>query len=246
MRYTNLPGTELRVSVIAMGCWALAGDSTWGEQSEADSIAAVRAALDVGINFFDTAPGYGDGLSERRLGLGLAGLRQHAVVATKVGPDAMLPERLVASVERSLRHLGTDYVDLLQIHWPSREVPLADTWGALTRLKEQGKLRAIGVSNFGPLDLAELFRLGVPATNQVPYSLLSRAVEYEIAPACASKRVGILCYSPLLWGLLAGALARATSGPVGRRSVTPRPAASARRSKRWQPSVASRSGCSSR
>src|SRR5688572_24233855 len=112
MRYTVLPGTDIRVSVIAMGCWALAGDMTWGDQSEADSIAAVRAALDAGITFFDTAPGYGDGLSERRLGKGLAGLRERAVIATKVGPDAMRGPDLVASVERSLGYLGTDYVDL--------------------------------------------------------------------------------------------------------------------------------------
>jgi aryl-alcohol dehydrogenase-like predicted oxidoreductase len=216
MRYTVLPGSELRVSVIAMGCWALAGDATWGEQSEADSVAAVRAALDAGINFFDTAPGYGDGLSERRVGLGLRGLREQAVVATKVGPDAMRPEKLVASVERSLGFLGTDRVDLLQIHWPSREVPLAETWGAMERLREQGKVRVLGVSNFGKLDLAELLALGVPVTNQVPYSLLSRAVEVELVPACLARNVGILCYSPLLWGLLAGTYRSADEVPAGR------------------------------
>jgi len=216
MRYTVLPGTDLRVSVIAMGCWALAGDSTWGEQSEADSVAATRAALDAGINFFDTAPGYGDGLSERRLGKGLQGLRDRAVVATKLGPDAMRPEALVASLERSLRNLGMDHVDLLQIHWPSREVPFAETWGALERLREQGKTRALGVSNFGPRDLAELTRSGVPVTNQLPYSLLSRAIEYELVPACAQQGIGILCYSPLLWGLLAGTYRSADEVPAGR------------------------------
>ncbi len=216
MRYTTLPGSNIRVSVIAMGCWALAGDSTWGEQSEADSVAAVRAALDAGINFFDTAPGYGDGVSERRVGLGLRGVREQAVVATKVGPDALRPEKLVASVERSLSLLGTDYVDLLQIHWPSREVPLAETWGALERLREQGKARALGVSNFGKLDLAELLERGVPATNQLPYSLLSRAVEFELVPACLARNVGILCYSPLLWGLLAGSYRTPDEVPAGR------------------------------
>jgi aryl-alcohol dehydrogenase-like predicted oxidoreductase len=216
MRYTVLPGTDLRVSVIAMGCWALAGDSTWGEQSEADSVAATRAALDAGINFFDTAPGYGDGLSEQRLGKGLHGLRERAVVATKLGPDAMRPEALVASLERSLRNLGMDHVDLLQIHWPSRDVPFAETWGALERLREQGKTRALGVSNFGPRDLAELTRSGVPVTNQLPYSLLSRAVEYELVPACSRQGIGILCYSPLLWGLLAGTYRSADEVPAGR------------------------------
>jgi aryl-alcohol dehydrogenase-like predicted oxidoreductase len=216
MRYTLLPGTEIRVSVIAMGCWALAGEATWGEQSEADSVAAVGAALDVGINFFDTAPGYGDGLSEQRLGKGLRGLRDRAVIATKIGPDSMRPDRLVASVERSLGHLGTDHVDLIQFHWPSREVPLAESWGALEKLRDQGKVRALGVSNFGTGDLTELVQLGVPASNQLPYSLLSRAIEYELRPLCLRHQVGILCYSPLLWGLLAGKYRSPDEVPAGR------------------------------
>ena len=216
MRYTTIQGTGLRVSVIAMGSWALAGDMAWGDQSERDSIAAARAAVDAGINFFDTAPGYGDGLSERRLGQGLAGLRDQVVIATKVGPDSMRPAALSESVERSLRNLGTDYIDLLQIHWPSREVPLAETWSELSSLQRQGKVRAIGVSNFGSRDLADVLALGQPVTNQLPYSLLSRAIEYEIAPACARAGVGILCYSPLLWGLLAGSYQSADDVPDGR------------------------------
>jgi aryl-alcohol dehydrogenase-like predicted oxidoreductase len=221
MRYTLLPGTNIRVSVIAMGCWALAGDTTWGDQSESDSIDAVRAALDAGISFFDTAPGYGDGLSERRLGKGLAGQRDRAVVATKIGPDALRAPAMIASVERSLGYLDMDHVDLLQIHWPSREVPFEETWTALERLREQGKTRALGISNFGPADLAQA--LGVtathatrPSTNQLPYSLLSRAIEFEIQPACARGDVGILCYSPLLWGLLADKYPTADDVPAGR------------------------------
>jgi aryl-alcohol dehydrogenase-like predicted oxidoreductase len=202
--------------MIAMGCWALAGDQTWGEQSERDSIDAVRAALDLGINFFDTAPGYGGGLSEQRVGLGLKGLRSRAVVATKIGPESMRPEAAVESLERSLRYLQTDYVDLLQIHWPSREVPLADTWDALTKLRDQGKVRCLGVSNFGPNDLKELLKLGVPVTNQLPYSLLSRAIEFDVTPLCRSAGVGVLCYSPLLWGLLADKYQSADEVPAGR------------------------------
>jgi aryl-alcohol dehydrogenase-like predicted oxidoreductase len=199
-----------------MGSWALAGDMAWGDQSESDSLAAARAAVEAGINFFDTAPGYGDGLSERRLGQGLAGLRDQVVIATKIGPDAMRTDAVVASVERSLRNLRTDYIDLLQIHWPSREVPLAETWAALEALRRQGKVRHLGISNFGLLDLAEVLALGQPVTNQLPYSLLARAIEYEIAPACADARVGLLCYSPLLWGLLAGTYQNADEVPEGR------------------------------
>jgi myo-inositol catabolism protein IolS len=216
MRYTLLPGTELRVSVIAMGSWALAGDMAWGDQSEQDSIAAARAAVDVGITFFDTAPGYGDGLSEQRLGKGLRGLRDQVVIATKIGPDAMRAGAVAASVERSLGHLGTDYIDLIQIHWPSRDVPLEETCTALEALKRAGKVRAIGISNFGLLDLADVLKVATPTTNQLPYSLLSRAIEYEITPACQRANVGVLCYSPLLWGILAGSYESADQVPDGR------------------------------
>lgn len=216
MRYTTLPGTDFRVSVIAMGSWALAGDMAWGEQSENDSVAAARAAVDHGINFFDTAPGYGDGLSEQRLGLGLEGLRQKVVLATKIGPDAMAAGKVAESVERSLRHLRTDFIDLLQIHWPSRSVPMAETLGALEALKRQGKVRAIGLSNFGALDLADALAITQPTTNQLPYSLLSRAIEFDIMPACARAGVGVLCYSPLLFGLLAGGYERPDQVPDGR------------------------------
>jgi aryl-alcohol dehydrogenase-like predicted oxidoreductase len=216
MRYTTLPGTDLRVSVIAMGSWALAGDMAWGDQSERDSLAAARAAVDAGINFFDTAPGYGDGLSEQRLGKGLEGVRQGVVLATKIGPDSMRSGSVTASVERSLGYLRTDYIDLIQIHWPSRQVPVAETLGELDSLKRQGKVRAIGVSNFGALDLGDVPRETPVTTDQLPYSLLSRAIEYEIVPACATRGVGILCYSPLLWGLLAGTYASADEVPDGR------------------------------
>lgn len=216
MRYTLLPGTDIQVSVIAMGSWALAGDMTWGDQSEADSLDAARAALDAGINFFDTAPGYGEGLSERRLGEALRGLRHRAVIATKVPPDALRRDALLASVDRSLVNLRTDYVDLLQIHWPSRDVPIADTWAALESVVRAGKARALGVSNFGPRDLAELLGVGKPCTNQLPYSLLSRAIEFELTAQSVASNVGILCYSPLLWGLLTGKYAQADDVPPGR------------------------------
>jgi myo-inositol catabolism protein IolS len=216
MRYTTLPGTDFRISVIAMGSWALAGDMAWGEQSEKDSIAATRAAVDAGITFFDTAPGYGDGLSEQRLGLGLAGLRQKVIVATKIGPDAMAAGKVTESVERSLQHLGSDYIDLIQIHWPSRSIPLAETLGELEALKRAGKVRAIGLSNFGVRDLGDALAIARPTTNQLPYSLLSRAIEFEIVPACKEAGVGVVCYSPLLFGLLAGGYERADQVPDGR------------------------------
>lgn len=204
MRYTQLPGTDIKVSSIAMGCWALCGDANWGPQSVEDSVSAVRAAFDAGITFFDTAPGYGGGVSEQRLGQGLADFRHEVIVATKVSPENLAPDKLEESLNQSLRDLQMDHVDLLQIHWPNRDIPLAETWGALEQLRASGKVRALGVSNFGRLDLADAVAHGRPCVDQVPYSLLSRAVEYEIAPACEKASVGILCYSPLLWGILTG------------------------------------------
>ena len=219
MRYTKLPHTDIEVSVIAMGCWALAGDMTWGDQAEQDSIDAARAALDAGINFFDTAPMYGDGLSEQSLGNGLKGLRDKAVVATKIGPDSMTAELATKSVEKSLADLNMDHIDLIQVHWPSHEISHEETWGALEKLKEQGKVRAMGISNFGPKDLADFMKVpgsNLATSNQLPYSMLARAIEFEIIPACEKAGMGILCYSPLMWGLLADKYMDADEVPLGR------------------------------
>ena len=216
MKYTKLRNTDLEISAVAMGCWALAGDTTWGPQDEAESIAAVRAALDAGISFFDTAEMYGDGLSERRLGKGLAGQRDRAVIASKFGPDHNAAAEVAAACHRSLEYLATDYIDLYQIHWASRTVPLQQTWDALLRLKEQGKIREIGVCNFGTGDLGDLLTLGTPVTNQLPYNLLTRAIEFEILPRCVREQIGVLCYSPLLLGILAGKYSSAGEVPDGR------------------------------
>ena len=222
MEYRELGQTGMRVSVVAMGCWALAGDYTWGPQEEADSLAAVDAARAAGINFFDTAEAYGDGRSEEVLGRALAGHRQQAVIATKVSDSHLAPAEVAAACERSLRRLQTDYIDLYQIHWPSRQVPLGETLAALEKLREQGKVRAVGVCNFGPQDLGELVRATPPEgggrvmTNQVVYNLLFRAIEYEIKPRCVEAGVGILCYSPLAKGLLSGKFGRPDDVPLGR------------------------------
>lgn len=216
MQYTELPNTDMRVSRVAMGCWALAGDFTWGEQDEAEAVAAVHAALDTGINFFDTAEMYGDGVSEERLGKALEGRRHQAVIASKIGPGHNGPDQLRAACHRSLRLLRTDYMDLYQIHWADAAVPLADTWDALEQLREEGKLRAIGVCNFGPRDLGELLSLARPATCQLPYSLLMRAIEFEILPRCRQAGIGVLCYSPLLLGLLTGKFTTADQVPPSR------------------------------
>jgi aryl-alcohol dehydrogenase-like predicted oxidoreductase len=235
VQYRPLGKTDVKVSVMALGCWPFAGGAVWGEQDDNDSIATVHASLDAGINFFDTAEGYEEGKSERVLGRGLKGRRHEAVIATKVSPNHLGAEDVMLACERSLRNLGTDYIDLYQIHWPSRaalprpgakaavgsgggsarEVPLPETIEALERLKRQGKIRAIGVSNFARQDLGQAVRLTDIESDQIPYSLVWRAIEYEIKPLCVKNKVGIICYSPLAQGLLTGRYRSANDVPVG-------------------------------
>lgn len=214
MQYRTLGTTDIQVSAIALGGWTFGGGATWGDADEAESIATIHAAIDAGITFLDTAEGYGN--SEIICGKALVGRRADMVIATKVGQRNLAPDDVRAACDTSLRRLQTDYIDLYQIHWPSRAVPLADTWGALERLRDEGKIRAIGVSNFGVGDLADLRALGHAETNQLPYNLLWRAIEFDILPACQADRMGILCYSALAQGLLTGKFASADAVPPGR------------------------------
>ena len=213
MNYRRLGSTEMQVSVIALGCWPFAGGSAWGKQDDDVSVATIHAALDTGINFFDTAEGYEAGHSERVLGQGLKGRRDQAIIATKAGGRHLAQDEIFNACEQSLRNLQTDYIDLYQIHWPNHKIPLAETTEALARLKEQGKIRAIGVSNFAVQDLTEMLASSECQTNQIPYSLLWRVIEREIKPLCEENNVGIICYSPLMQGLLTGRYASADEVP---------------------------------
>lgn len=204
MQYRTLGRTDHEISTVGVGFWAVADPDLWGAQDDQDAIDAVRAALDEGINFFDTAEGYGDGYSEELLGRALAGRRDQAFIATKATARHLAPEDLIAACEASLRRLQTDYIDLYQFHWPSRVIPLEDSLGALERLKEQGKIRVGGVSNFGVGDLGDLLALGRVESDQLPYSLLFRAIEFEVLPLCVEHDIGVLAYSPLLHGMLTG------------------------------------------
>lgn len=204
MQYRMLGQTDIAISTVGMGFWAVADPVMWGAQDEHDAIAAVHAALDLGMNFFDTAEAYGDGTSEELLGYALGDRRDEAIIASKVSPQHLAPDDLIAACEASLRRLNTDYLDLYQIHWPNHDIPLADSFDALERLREQGKIRAIGVSNFGLGDLYDTVEVARIETNQLPYSLLFRAIENTIMPLCAENGIGVLAYSPLLHGLLSG------------------------------------------
>jgi aryl-alcohol dehydrogenase-like predicted oxidoreductase len=211
---TALP---LPISPLALGTWALAGDKFWGPQAEADSIATIHAALDAGVTLIDTAPAYGDGLSEQVVGKALRDHRDRALIATKISEADMTPEKAVASCEASLRRLQTDCVDLLQIHWLGTGEHLEDVIATMEKLRDAGKVRTLGVCNFGPQSLGRLRASGHGwITNQLAYNLIWRAIEFEIVGACQRDGLGILCYSPLHQGLLTGRFRTANDVPAGR------------------------------
>jgi myo-inositol catabolism protein IolS len=204
LRYTQLGRTDIQVSVVCCGTMAMSSDGTFGAQDDAESVRTVHAALDAGISFFDTAESYGDGHAEEVLGRALEGLRGRAIIATKVSEVHLRRADLLRACEASLRRLRTDCVDVYQVHWPNRSVPFGEVVAALEGLKATGKVRAWGVSNFGKADLDAALAAGRPEVNQLPYSLLWRAIERDILPLCVRHSMSVLCYSPLAQGLLTG------------------------------------------
>jgi myo-inositol catabolism protein IolS len=204
MQYRKLGNTDMHVSAVCFGGMTAGSSGTFGEQDDQQSMWAAREAIDAGINFFDTAEGYGDGHSEKVLGEALEDVREDVFIGTKVSAQNLPEESLIRSCEASLERLRTDYIDLYQVHWPKRDVPFAETAGVLERLKAQGKIRHWGVSNFGKQDLRGALAAGHPEVDQVPYSLLWRVVEHDIVPVCLEHRVSVICYSPTAQGILTG------------------------------------------
>jgi aryl-alcohol dehydrogenase-like predicted oxidoreductase len=217
MEYRPLGHTEINVSTVAFGSWGIGGGMMWeGEIERSAALRSLHGAFDAGVTLFDTAPAYGEGRSEELLGEAFADRRSRVVIATKVSPPEISPERVRPAVEESLRRLRTDYLDLLQQHWPADDGRDAEVLAEMFRLQEEGKVRAVGVSNFGPAELRSADAAGPCVTNQLPYSLLFRAVEFEIVPAAAERGMGILAYSALLHGLLAGKFSSPEEVPDGR------------------------------
>jgi aryl-alcohol dehydrogenase-like predicted oxidoreductase len=212
MRYTELGKSGLNVSRICFGTWQFGGD--WGAIDRDEAIAAVRTALDAGVTFFDTAQAYGFGASEELLAEALGDdiRRDDVVVATKGGlrrsgggiARDSSPAFLREGVEQSLRHLGVEAIDLYQLHWPDHETPFEETGAALAELKQEGKIRHVGVSNFRPAELEELSRTVEVETDQPPYNLFNRGVEEDVLPWCREHDIGLLVYGPLSHGLLSG------------------------------------------
>ncbi len=217
MQYRKLGNSDLNVSVVSFGAWQIGDPAYWGVDDEADVQRVIDAAIDGGINLFDTAEMYGKGESERVLGRALGAKRNHVYVASKVWPDKCAPALLRQACEDSLQRLGTDYIDLYQIHWPPRDVPFAEVHGEMVRLRDEGKIRNIGVSNFGAQDLDAWMTHGECVSNQLGYNLLFRAIEWDIVPACARHGCGVLAYMPLMQGLLSGRWKSADDIPQLRR-----------------------------
>jgi len=216
VQYKSLGTTDIKVSEFALGCWPFAGGKVWGAQDDDVSIATVHAALDKGITFFDTAEGYDDDShSEEVLGRALAGRRDEAVIATKISPPHLVPNLVEQTCDASLLKLQTDYIDLYQIHWPNHDVAVEDSIAALLKLRDAGKIRSIGVCNFGVQDLTGSLESTDIVTNQLPYNLLWRPIEVEIKPTCVENNIGLICYSPLAQGLLTGRYGSADEVPDG-------------------------------
>jgi aryl-alcohol dehydrogenase-like predicted oxidoreductase len=230
MRTRPLGSSGIQASVVAFGAWAVGG-WRWGGSDDAVSIEAIRAALDAGINFIDTAPAYGFGHGEEVVGKAIEGRRDKVVLATKCGlawnttkgtlffvsddkgrNDAgqyrihktLDPEQVRSDLEGSLRRLKTDYIDLYLTHWQDVTIPIEDTMEMLLGLKKQGKIRAIGACNAKVPDLERYRSKGAIDADQERYSMLDRDLEKEQLPWCGKNNVAVLAYSPLHHGLLSG------------------------------------------
>lgn len=231
MEYATLGQTDVRISRIGFGGEQLGGHD-WGKFAEKECIAAIDRALELGINFFDTADVYGLGKSEEVLATGLGSQRHEVVIATKFGvnwehdSDAgrartfydASPKRVVEAVEGSLRRLKIDSIPLYQVHWPDPSVPVADTMEALVKCQEQGKIQHIGYANATPAVIAQAFQVHRLESLQAPYNLLHRRIEGATIQCCAALQMSVLAYGPLAQGLLTGKYGRnSTFAPDDRR-----------------------------
>jgi aryl-alcohol dehydrogenase-like predicted oxidoreductase len=218
METVRIEGIAAPVSRIGLGTWAIGGQM-WGGADDAMSVATIRKAIESGINLIDTAPAYGFGHSEEIVGKALQGIRNRAVIATKVAlewPDGKVRRnataaRICTEVEDSLRRLRTDRIDLYQVHWPDPHVPHEETAMALEKLRRDGKILAIGVSNYSPAQMDGFRRSARIATVQSPYNLFERAIEKDVLPYAGQAGVTVLAYGALCRGLLSGRMDAATT-----------------------------------
>jgi len=226
MQKRRLGNSDLEITPLGVGAWAMGGSGwrfSWGAQDDRDSIAAIHQAIDSGINWIDTAAVYGLGHSEEVVGRALQGMARRPYIFTKcerswnergeLGGN-LKADSLRVECEASLRRLKVDAIDLYQIHWPIPEEDLEEGWTTLAKLKEEGKVRYIGVSNFNVAQMKRAQAVAPITSLQPPYSLLARAVEKDILPYCVGQNIGVIVYSPMRAGLLSGAMTRARAGAL--------------------------------
>ncbi|KAA3662679.1 MAG: aldo/keto reductase, partial [Calditrichaeota bacterium] len=215
MQFRKLNPNAPELSVLGLGTWAIGGPWQWGwgPQDDRDSILAIRASLDGGINWLDTAPVYGFGHSEEIVGKAVKDIRKEVFIATKCGlvwddqkkvRRHLSAESIRVEVEASLKRLQTDYIDLYQHHWMDDNTSVNESWGELVKLRDEGKIRFIGVCNYDVANLNKCLKLAPVDSLQPPYSLLDREIEKELLPWCVKNTAGVLAYSPLQNGLLTG------------------------------------------
>lgn len=218
MHYRQLGNSGLNISVIGLGTWAIGGGDWkfgWGDQDENAAIGAIRHALDLGINWIDTAAIYGEGRSEVLVARALKDVPVSArpIVATKCGRvvlgngeigKSLRRDSVIAECEASLKRLNVECIDWYQMHWPEPDEEIEEGWATLVELKQQGKVRHIGVSNHSASQMQRLQRIHPIASLQPPYSMIARDVEQEILPFCGREGIGVVCYSPMGKGLLTG------------------------------------------
>ena len=211
MKYNYLGNSNLKVSAVGLGTWAY-GNDTFGKVEDQQSIKAIRAAVDSGINLIDTAPAYGDGHAEEVVGRAIEGIRDQVIIASKCGTHRegekyvmdLSPQRIRKEMENSLRRLNVEQIDIYQIHWPDPDTPLKESVEELLKLKQEGKFKYLAVCNFGEELLKEISEMTDIISLQSQYSLLKRDIENKTIPYILDNNLGILSYGTLGGGILSG------------------------------------------
>ncbi len=238
MEQRQLGSSHIYVSPIILGTWAIGG-WMWGGTDEKEAIKAIRASIDAGVTTIDTAAIYGFGMSEQIVGHAIKGRRDEVVIATKCGmrwdshegsdpwPQKDMhgkeviirknsrPASIIHECEQSLKRLGVDVIDLYQLHWPDSTTPFEESWSAMVQLQHEGKVRAIGVSNYSVEQVKRCYDVRHVDSIQPPYSLMRRGIEKDLVPFCQRHQIGILAYSPLERGLLTGRVSVNREFPKG-------------------------------
>jgi aryl-alcohol dehydrogenase-like predicted oxidoreductase len=220
MQTRTLGNSDMQITPIGFGSWAIGGgnwEGGWGPQDDRQAIEAIERAVELGMNWIDTAAVYGLGHSEELVGQAIRGIKQKPYIFTKCAlrwddrrniHNSMKADSLRYECDASLRRLGVDRIDLYQIHWPNPDNEIEEGWETLARLQEDGLVRWIGVSNFSVAQMQRARRIAPITSLQPPYSLLDRNVEAEVLPYCAQNNIGVIAYSPMASGLLTGAMTR--------------------------------------